>query len=176
MLKKITLCLVLGAVLTGCVSAPPTNFSVPGIQRVTTQQEVELKAVSVSYGLPSEIKGDIPTYGEGFPILWEKSLVEAIDKAGVFSDDAPEKVNIFVKVLELDPPNGGITMVTPSRARYTVVSRRTGKILFEKEIYTEGTVPPGYAFSGLVRIKESLNRSVQANIAQFLASLSTVKL
>ncbi|NWC92248.1 MULTISPECIES: hypothetical protein [unclassified Pseudomonas] len=94
MLKRITLFAVLGATLTGCVTAPPTNFSVPGVQRATTQQAVELKAVSVSYGLPSEVKGDIPTYGEGFPILWEKSLVEAIDKAGVFSDDAPDKVNI----------------------------------------------------------------------------------
>lgn len=176
MLKRITLLALLGVTLTGCVTAPPTNFSVPGVQRATTQQAVELKAVSVSYGLPSEVKGDIPTYGEGFPILWEKSLVEAIDKAGVFSDDAPEKVNIFVKVLELDPPAGGITMVTPARARYSVVSRRTGKTLFEKEVYTEGTVPPGYAFSGLVRVKESLNRSVQANIAQFLESLSAAKL
>lgn len=176
MVKHIALLALLGSVLTGCVSAPPTNFSVPGVQRSTTQQPVELKAVSVSYGLPSEIKGDIPTYGEGFPILWEKSLVEAIDKAGIFNDDAPEKVNIFVKVLELDPPAGGITMVTPSRARYSVVSRRTGKTLFEKEVYTEGTVPPGYAFSGLVRLKESLNRSVQANIAQFLESLSAAKL
>ncbi|MFL1387828.1 UDP-N-acetylglucosamine acyltransferase [Pseudomonas tritici] len=176
MIKHIALLALLGSVLTGCVSAPPTNFSVPGVQRSATQQQVELKAVAVSYGLPNEIKGKIPTYGEGFPILWEKSLVEAIDKAGMFSDDAPEKVNIFVKVLELDPPASGITMVTPSRARYSVVSRRTGKTLFEKEVYTEGTVPPGYAFSGLARLKESLNRSVQANIAQFLESLSAAKL
>ncbi|MGH8419967.1 MAG: UDP-N-acetylglucosamine acyltransferase [Pseudomonas sp.] len=176
MFKKMVILLALGALMTGCVSAPPTNFSVPNVQQAKAKQAFDLRAVSISYGLPNEIKGEIPTYGEGFPVLWEKSLTEAINKAGIFTDDADEKVNIFVKILQLDPPAGGITMLTPSRARYSIVSRRTGKTLFEKEIYTEGSVSGGYAFSGLVRAKEALNRSVQQNIAEFIESLSAVKL
>ncbi|MCF5468535.1 UDP-N-acetylglucosamine acyltransferase [Pseudomonas syringae] len=179
MLKNVALLLALSGLVTGCVSTPepPINFSVPDVQQAAARQAIELKSISVSYGLPNEIKGNIPSYGGGYPMLWEKSLAEAIDKSRVFTDDSYEKVNIFVKVLELAPPlGGGLTMVTPARARYTIVSRRTGKTLFEKEIYTQGTVTSEYAFSGRTRLKESLNRSVQANISEFLQSLSAVKL
>jgi len=163
-------------VLTGCVSAPPLNFSVDGVQASTQKLDADLRATSVSYASPSEKTGDLPSDGEAVPQLWQSALQESLNRATLFDDDSSNKVNLLVKIMELDVPAGGITMTTTSMARYQLVSRKTGKVLFEKDIAAIGEVPPGYAFSGLVRIKESINRAVQNNIRSFLASLNSAHL
>ncbi|WP_277963223.1 UDP-N-acetylglucosamine acyltransferase [Pseudomonas sp. RIT-To-2] len=162
--------------MSGCTSAPPTNFSLPTVEPAVIKQDAELKAVSVSYASPKEQTGDIPTFGEGFPLLWEKSLEEAINKSAVFQDDASEKVNLFVKVKQLEPPLGGISMTTSANAEYTIVSRKTGKVLYQRTVFTKGVVPGDYAFSGMTRMRESLNRAVQNNIAEFLDTISHQRL
>jgi hypothetical protein len=107
--------------------------------------------------------------------LWERAVVEALNKTSVFDDDSARKVNLFVKIQELDPPAGGFTMVTDTTAKYLLVNRKTGETLMEETISTKGIVPPGYAFVGVVRAKESINRAVQNNIQNFLQLLEARK-
>ena len=45
-------------------------------------------------------------------------------------------------------------------------------MLFSQEIFSEGTVPMGYAFMGVTRAVESWNRAVRNNIATFVNMLS----
>ncbi len=65
-------------------------------------------------------------------------------------------------------------MTTKSAARYEIIDRANGDIIFTQDINSEGVVPFDYAFIGMIRARESLNRSVQQNIAQFLQALETV--
>ena len=62
-------------------------------------------------------------------------------------------------------------MTTDASAKYLLVNRKTGETLLEETITTQGVVPPGYAFAGYVRAKESINRAVQNNIREFLSRL-----
>jgi hypothetical protein len=163
------------ALLAGCTSAPPLNFAVPNISPSTRKFDADLRAVSVSFAAPNEQTGEVPSNGEGIPQLWERAVVEALNKTSVFDDDSARKVNLFVKIQELDPPAGGFTMVTDTTAKYLLVNRKTGETLMEETISTKGIVPPGYAFVGVVRAKESINRAVQNNIQNFLQLLEARK-
>ncbi|MBF8793454.1 UDP-N-acetylglucosamine acyltransferase [Pseudomonas monteilii] len=169
---RASLAVLLISLLTGCVSAPPLNFSVQGVEPSKRKVDAELRSVSVSYAAPSEQSGEVPSDGEGIPILWERALSEAINKSSIFDDDAEKKVNLFVKINELDPPAAGITMVTDTSAKYLLVNRKTGETILEETVTTKGIVPPGYAFAGIVRAKESINRA-ENNIQEFLSRLET---
>ncbi|MEB2870329.1 UDP-N-acetylglucosamine acyltransferase [Pseudomonas rhizosphaerae] len=168
---RVLLAVLLATLLTGCVSAPPLNFSVQGVEPSKRKLDADLRAVSVSYAVPSEQTGNVPSDGEGVPLLWERALSEAVNKSSVFDDESAKKVNLFVKIRELDPPAGGFTMVTDTSASYLLVNRKTGETILEETITTQGSVPPGYAFVGVVRAKESINRAVQNNIREFLSRL-----
>ncbi|AOH37362.2 hypothetical protein BGP89_02865 [Luteimonas sp. JM171] len=65
-------------------------------------------------------------------------------------------------------------MTTRTTARYEIIDREDGSIIFTQDVQAAGEVPMGYAFAGVIRARESINRSVQNNIAQFLQSLETV--
>ena len=176
MRSRIAVGTLLIALLSGCTSVPPLNFSVQSVSPSTHKVDADLRAVSVSFAAPNEQTGNVPSDGEGIPELWERAVVEAINKSSVFDDESTKKVNLFVKIQELDPPVAGVTMVTDASAKYLLVNRKTGETLLEETIITKGIVPPGYAFAGVVRLKESVNRAVQNNIRDFLAKLEAQKL
>jgi len=173
MRSRIALGSLLITLFSGCTAVPPLNFSVQSVEPSIHKIDADLRAVSVSFAAPNEQTGDVPSDGEGIPQLWERAVVEAVNKSSVFDDESAKKVNLFVKIQELDPPVAGITMVTDASAKYLLVNRKTGETLLEETITTKGVVPPGYAFAGIVRAKESINRAVQSNIRDFLAKLES---
>ena len=59
-------------------------------------------------------------------------------------------------------------------ARYELIDRATGGIVYTQDVSASGEVPFNYAFAGVVRARESISRSAQNNIAQFLQALETV--
>ncbi|WP_397459085.1 UDP-N-acetylglucosamine acyltransferase [Pseudomonas asplenii] len=174
-MQRIAIGALLISFLAGCASAPPLNFSVQDVSPSTRKLDADLRAVSVSYAAPNEQTGSVPSDGEAIPGLWERAVVEAINKSSLFDDESTKKVNLFVKIQELHPPLGGATMTTDASAKYLLVNRKTGETVFEETITNQGVVPPGYAFSGYVRIKESVNRAVQNNIREFLRRLEARK-
>lgn len=160
--------------LSGCQSLPPINFSVPNVGYSETKLDAEVRSITVSLARPDEAKGDMPAGSEGIPALWESALREALDRMAVFQDDATKKVNLSVKILALDIPSFGASMTTNTIARYEIIDRSNGDIIYSQEIDASGEVPFNHAFVGMVRARESINRSVQNNIAQFLQALETV--
>ena len=66
------------------------------------------------------------------------------------------------------------TMTTKTVARYELIDRATGGIVYTQDVSASGEVPFNYAFAGVVRARESISRSAQNNIAQFLQALETV--
>jgi hypothetical protein len=164
-LKKIFAAMAMLLILTGCQSLPPVNFAVPNVGYSEKKVDAELKSITVSLASPEEKKGDIPAGAEVAPPMWEAALEEALNRMAIFQDDANTKVNLSVKVLALDMPAFGASMTTKSIARYEIINRSTGDIIYTQEIAADGVVPFNYAFMGIVRARESLNRSVQQNIA-----------
>ena len=92
----------------------------------------------------------------------------------IFKDDSPKKVSLAVKILKFDTPEFGAEMTTHASARYEIIDRSDGSIIFTTDVSTSGVVPFDHAFVGAVRAVESMNRSVQNNIIQFLQALETV--
>lgn len=172
-MKKI-LAVVFVLMLGGCTPMPPLNFSVPNVGVSPKKVDAELKSMTVTLGRPDEAKGDLPMGVEATTALWQTALQEAIDRMAIFKDDASRKVNIQVKVLAINIPSFGASFTTSTIARYEIIDRANGSIIYTQEISADGVVPATHAFVGVVRARESINRSVQNNISQFLQALGSV--
>jgi len=161
--------------LSGCGSIPPLNFSVPNVGVSQKKIDAEMKSMTVTIARPDEKTGDLPVGMEQMvPQIWQTSLTESLNKMGIFQDDSAKKVNVSVKILKLDVPGAGFSMTTSTAARYEIMDRKSGDLIFSQDIASSGTTPVDYAFMGVARARESINRAVQNNITQFLQALETV--
>lgn len=188
MIKRAKFFLLIAFVLiaSGCVpNIPPINFSPPNVGLSGQRINAEVKTLLVTLARPDEQVGEIstgmietsgmgPGTGNVITSVWQTSLQEALDRMLVFKDDAHKKLSIHVKVLELYMPAAGASFTTKSTARYEIIDRNNGDIVFTQDIQAEGTCPADYAFAGVIRARESVNRSVQNNITLFLQSLETL--
>jgi len=175
----------------GCVSLPPVNFSAPNIGVSSTKLDAELKSLTVSIARPGEATGEIRPnhfvrqYGEfqPYPIslyagLWKTALEEAFNRMVIFKDDSPKKVSLAVKILKFN--NRPLFWIAHTSARYEIIDRSDGSIIFTTDISTSGEGPikidPLCDFGCAMgsRVVDGLNRSVQKNIIQFLQVLETV--
>ncbi|MER1940446.1 lipoprotein [Castellaniella sp. FW104-16D08] len=173
-MKRLIVTLFLAVGLAGCQTLPPVNFAVSDVGYTEHKVEAELKSLTVSLASPEEKKGNLPAGSEVAAPLWRDALQDALNRMAIFQDDAKTKVNLTVKILALNMPSFGAGMTTTSIAKYEIINRANGDIIYTQDVTADGTVPFNYAFLGVVRARESLNRSVQQNIAQFLQSLETV--
>jgi PBP1b-binding outer membrane lipoprotein LpoB len=175
-------------ILSGCGTLPPLNFSVPNVGVSTRKVDAELKSLTVTVARPDEKTGNldlkfasIDVNGQGggagdqmVPQMWQTALTEALNRMVIFQDDAAKKVNLSVKILKLDVPRAGTAFTTNTTARYEIMDRKTGDLIFSQDIESSGTTPMDFALLGMARMRESINRAVQNNITQFLQSLDTV--
>lgn len=162
--------------LTGCAGTiPPLSFSVPNVGLSEHKIDAELKSVTCTTARPDEATGDFAAgVGPATCDLWKTSLQEALDKMLIFRDDAPKKLSLSIKILKLDVPGAGFSFTTKTDAKYEITDRSNGAIISSIIINSEGTTPLGYAFAGITRARESINRAVQNNILQFLQTLDTL--
>ena len=174
--------------LSGCGSLPPMNFSAPNVGLASKKIDAEMKSLTVTVARPDEKTGnldfkyasmDINGQGGGMgdqmvPQMWQTALTESLNRMAIFQDDATKKVNLSVKILKLDVPGSGISFTTNTTARYEIMDRKTGDLIFTQDISSSGTTPADFAFLGIARMRESINRAVQNNITQFLQALETV--
>lgn len=176
-MRRIQIALVVAAatLITGCATPPPPlSFSVPNVGYSTKKIEAEVKSITVSVAREDERKGDLPLGIEAIPAMWKSSLEEALNRMAIFKDDAQRKLSISVKVLAMNIPSFGAEMVTKTIARYEIIDRSNGDIVYTQDIAADGVVPFNHAFVGATRARESINRAVQNNITQFLQALETV--
>lgn len=163
--------------LAGCGTLPPLSFSVPNVGLATHKIDAEVKSITCTTARPDEATGDFARgVGPETCNLWVTSLQEALNKMLIFKDDATKKLSISIKLLKLDVPSAGFSFTTQTDAKYEITDRSNGDIVYTSIINSEGTTPADYAYLGLARARESINRSVQNNILQFLQALDTVDL
>lgn len=173
-MKKFLFAASVVILLAGCQSMPPLNFSAPNVGYSEKKIDAELRSATVTIARPDEKTGEIPHDTNVIQPIWAVALQEALNKMAIFRDDAPTKVNLNVKILKVDVPMGGFSMTTETEARYELVNRENGDIIYTQDIASQGTTPLDHAFLGVIRMRESINRSVQNNILQFLQALETV--
>ena len=175
-LKKNFIALGVSAILlSGCgQGVPPLNFSVPNVGPSKHRINAELKSTTVTIARPDEKKGDLPFGIEGIPPMWKESLEESINRMALFKDDAAKKVSLSVKILAIDVPAIGLDFTTTVSARYELLDRETGAIIYTETVESSGEVPADFAFMGIARARESINRAVQNNISKFLMAVETV--
>lgn len=166
--------IISSALLSGCMTPPPVNFSVPDVGVSAKKIDAEVKAITVTVARPDEKKGDLPEGAAGITNLWKESLQEALDRMAIFKDDSRNKVSIQVKILAFEVPSFGFEMTSKSIARYEVIDRANGGIIYTQEISSEGVVPATHAYLGVTRVRESINRAAQNNIKQFLQAVESV--
>lgn len=169
MLKKILSFSVLCFALAGCTAAPPVDFTVEEVGIIDNRKDAELRSLTVGYASQKQQK--TVQGNHEVPPLWKEALQDALNRSLAFTDDASKKVNLSVRIIELDTPEFGASMTTKTAAIYEIVDRKTGDLLFAETIESEGVVPMNYAFVGYVRAIESLNRAVRNNIADFINRL-----
>jgi len=162
--------------LTGCAVAPPppVNYSVPNVGISRVKLDAELRSINVSYANQREATGKIPATAVRTPELWKSALEGALNNMVVFRDDAMRKVNLMVKITRFEPAESGIDMVANAEARYDIVDRSNGDIIYSQNVSTSGKMTMGENINGLARIIEATNIAVRNNIATFLQSLETV--
>ena len=169
-MKKLNLILssVLLIFLVGCNTVPPADFTLAQVPSVD-RQDVELVSITVGY-VPKSRNNTIET-NHLVPPAWKEALQDAVNRALLFSDYNERRVSISVKIDEFDLPAAGFAMTTTCGASYEVMDRSDGKILFYERITSSGTVPMDFAFAGIVRATESINRCGRNNIYGFLNAL-----
>jgi hypothetical protein len=166
----------MGLFVSACGSVPPINFSVPNVGPSATKIHAEVKVITVTLARADEQTGPMPANAAPLAPYWKEALEEALDKMAIFQDDAPKKLSLSVKVLKIDLPSAGISMTTDTAAHYELIDRADGSVIYATDINASGTTPGDFAFQGLARARESLNRSVQNNILQFLQALQTTNI
>ena len=168
-------------VVAGCVtSMPPANFSVPNVGISEHRLDAEVRSITVTYGRPDEQIGQIDffVFGEGsnVSIAWKTALEEALNRMLIFTDGGSKTVSISVKILKLYVPIFGISPTAKSVARYEIIDRTNGDVIFSQDVSSSGTTPLTYAWDQTVLVRESVNRAVQNNIALFLQAAETIDL
>ena len=160
--------------VSACTTLPPLDFSVAEVGMVESRKDAELVTLTVGFAPQSQQK-KLET-DHGFPPIWKEALQDAMSRALVFQDRAKRRVNLSVRITEVDAPSAGFAMDTKVSAIYEITDRSDGSLLFAEEISSEGVVPANYAFVGVVRARESVNRAVRNNIADFIAKLELADL
>jgi hypothetical protein len=130
---------------------------------------LDLKSTVVTLASPSEKTGDMPYDASLAVPVWQSALEDATDRSAVFADPAPGSADLECKILKIDIPLVGLAMTTDIAARYEIINRSNGQVVFDQVIDTAGTVPMSYSLLGIIRARESINIAAQNNIEAFLS-------
>ena len=173
-IKNMFALLFLSMLLSGWQTIPPLDFNVQDVGMVDHRKNAELKSLTVGFA-PQAQQKTMET-NSTLPPIWKSGLTDALNRSLVFQDDQSIKVNLSVRIVEVDAPDAGFDMETKVGAIYEVIDRGNGAMLYSELIESKGVVPMDYAFMGIVRARESVNRAIRNNIADFIHSLDQADL
>ena len=154
-----------------CTSVPPLDFIVQDVGVVDNRKDASLLSITAGYA-PQSKQRKMECNNYDVPRIFKEGLQDAINRSLAFKDDADQKVNLSVRIVTCDMPAFGASMTTKFGAIYEIIDRENGDLLFSETVMSEGVVPMDYAFVGLVRAQESVNRSARNNIADFINLLN----
>ena len=185
LMRHLVTIIVCFCMLTGC--APSYDFSLPDVKPANHKLNAEIKEISMFYGTtkfndPSlYIKADRmmnkgeSEYSRSVVTAWGMALHDAVKQLALFDKSGAKKVTLSLNIQEVHIPLVGASFTSRVLANYQIIDRGTDKILYNKTIESEGTVPWNYAYLARTRALESLTRAVQNNISSFVTHLKALK-
>lgn len=171
-------CLLVGlSMLYGCASsARIEQMAVPLEQSTSLKFDAKLKnAIDVS---------DVAGGSETNP-LWTSeignaefsgALQESLRRVQLLGVDDKAKFELTAKLISVDQPVLGMDFKVTTKVRYSLKAKKTGKVVYEKEITADHTATMGDAFYGVERLRLANEGSAQKNIEQFLKALAKLKI
>ena len=171
MSKKMILSAIVLAMLSGCAAAP-ANI-----------QAMMVKPESVANVVKEEQKGKFVVYavagGKSTNPFWtsqvsnenfEGALKDSLAASGLTNaDKTASQYKIDAELVSLKQPMFGLTFDVVSTVNYRVHGASVDKIF---PIVATGTATTSDAFVGVTRLKLANEKSVQANIMEFIKQLS----
>lgn len=178
MKRKLFACALLAALLSGCATVPPLNFTPANVAASSNKIDASLVAITVTVAPKEEATGKIMIAGGESQVadLWKTALDDSVTRMAIFRDGAPRHLTLAVKILKLKMAGAGFTMISHTAARYEFIDRATGRVVYSTIVETDGRATPGQQFVGAIRARMSASNSVQNNIAEFLNRLAVAKL
>lgn len=78
--------------------------------------------------------------------------------------------------MSVDQPVLGMDFKVTTKVKYSLKAKKTGKVVYEKEITADHTATMGDAFYGVERLRLANEGSAKKNIEQFLKELTNLKI
>jgi tetratricopeptide (TPR) repeat protein len=101
--------------------------------------------------------------------LWKTALEDAFIRMAIFKDDSPRKVSLVVKILKFN----NLINIHHTSARYEIIDRSDGSIIFTTDVSKTGEGPLVLSLDENYMVVDSINRSVQNNIIEFVQRFQT---
>lgn len=172
---------------TGCQTLPPVDFGVGAVGVSQKKIDAELKTITVQVAPKNKQKGAVDTQllesagtqassGQAIVSAWQASLQDSLARMAIFNDLSNRKFSLSVTILKLDIPSFGLNFETETIARYELIDRSNGDIIYTSDVAAKGSVAASEAFAGAIRARAAGSNSVRENIKQFLRELETVDL
>lgn len=173
MRTKIVCAALASVLMLSACSVAPLNFTPANVAASSKRHNAALVSTNVTVASKDEATGKLNTAGAEADVasLWKSTLDDALVRMAMFRDDSPNKLSLIFKILELDLKGLGSETVTT--ARYELVDRNTGQTIFSTDVNTNGHASD---YVGVNRSRKSANRSVQANIEEFLRKIEAANL
>ena len=168
--------ILLGSVvlgLAGC-SPPPLQFVPANVTISQNKLDAALVSTVVTVAPKAEARGKVDVAGAEADVteLWKSALDDTLLRTAIFRDSSSRRVSLTVKVLKFsksDVLGFGVTSI----AKYELIDRNTGQVVYSKEIETAGRASD---YVGVDRVRKAASRSVQDNITAFVQQLETAVL
>jgi len=171
--------------LTGCQTLPPVDFGLGSVGVSQKKIDADLKTISVQVAPKNKQRGEVDVQmlesagtqassGQAIISAWQTSLQDALARMAVFNDNSTRKLSLSVAILKLDIPSMGINFETETIAKYELIDRSNGDIIYTSDVAAKGSVSGSEAFLGVIRARAAASNSVRENIKQFLRELETV--
>jgi hypothetical protein len=159
------------AVLSGCAAAPAqkeamVTHTVTDAKDIKAEFKEKFAVIKVSGGESTNPFWKSKVNSEAFGAALKESLVEA-GLAGKNLADSPYKIDANLETL--DQPSFGLTYTVKSTVKYKVYNDSFNK---EFPITADGVATTSDSILGITRLKIANEKSIQANIAEFIRQLS----
>ena len=108
--------------------------------------------------------------GKGY-VIWNSVLEDAIAKSGVFNPNSKNILALRVNALDIRYPTSGGNFPTDITALYELVDTANSKVVFSKTITSHAESPAFSYFAGTYRWKDSVQRTINENVKNFIEEL-----
>lgn len=181
--KVILLNLLISISLLSCMHVPPMDFVLHNSNIYSKNINADLKTIIVLVeptekrtGLVQSEYGPVDISLVKLCSLWNTSLKNYFAENLIFTDSSKTKVSLFVKISKLKVEPISLHFNTIIDARYVIINRSNGNILYSNIISTNAETPDNYILHGGARMKKSIELSAKLNIQKFLQSLNKLKI